>query len=63
MKYIVSAYYEERGTIVIEAKSKEEAEKIVTEAMENDGTAGLEKLGFDVSDRDYSTTSTEEQGN
>ena len=59
-KYTVSVYYEERGTIAIEATSKMEADMVVKKAMENEGMEGLVKLGFDVSDRDYDTTNVEE---
>lgn len=44
--------YEEQGVVSIKAETVEEAEKLVYDAMENDGLTGLD---FDVSGREYLT--------
>jgi len=53
-KYKVSMYYEERGYKIVEAKNKKQAEKIVFEAMGDEGNQIEE-----CKDRDYNVCNVE----
>jgi len=54
----VSLWYEEMGSTVVEANSKEEAEEKVRTILSTDGVDKLED--FDLSDRDYGIADCEE---
>ncbi len=54
-KFRVGFYYQESGTVIVEADSKEEAEAIVEKKMEEDGN----EFVFDCCDRDYGTTGSD----
>jgi len=60
-KYKVTLYYSESGYSIVEANSKEEAEKFIYKELETNGLEGIKKMyNFDIYNRDYDTTGSEE---
>jgi len=59
-KFRVGFYYEESGTCVVEARSKEEAEFIMHDRLAQEGIDGLT---FDGNNRDYGSTGAEDVTN